>query len=416
MAKRKILSLDGGGSWALIQAKVLKNIYGNITGHELLRKFDLAIANSGGSLVLTALCANKSLEEIIEIFTVAEKRNKAFVRDPKQPAMLKVVAIFSKAIKGMLPKYSADKKLEGLKELIGPAFADKKMREIPAMVGKPSLDIIIVSYDYTRNRAKFFRSNPNSHADFSAFEDVLLIEAAHASSNAPIRYFYNPAMVDVNFKHQQNLGPKELFWDGAVSGFNNPVLAGTLEYIVNNPAIDRSDIAILSIGTAFTYLPTLTKNAEIDAQKYDSLFQHPTRKEYFDDVEQLSTSILQDPPDSATYIAQVMLEPDRNKNITATNIVRMNPCISPVLNGMYYDYPEHYRTSAESRRQFDTLLEMDMDATENEQVTLINDFTEQYLLDRVSNQLIRGTHSSGDIIGHKLYSHAKQRWRDISGH
>ena len=52
----KILSLDGGGSWALVQARVLIDIYGDISGHELLRQFDMAIANSGGSLVLACLC------------------------------------------------------------------------------------------------------------------------------------------------------------------------------------------------------------------------------------------------------------------------------------------------------------------------------------------------------------------------
>ncbi len=33
----KILTLDGGGSWALVQARVLIDIYGDINGHELLR-------------------------------------------------------------------------------------------------------------------------------------------------------------------------------------------------------------------------------------------------------------------------------------------------------------------------------------------------------------------------------------------
>lgn len=35
----KILSLDGGGSWALIQARVLLDIYGDIRGHELCDHF-----------------------------------------------------------------------------------------------------------------------------------------------------------------------------------------------------------------------------------------------------------------------------------------------------------------------------------------------------------------------------------------
>ena len=48
----KILSLDGGGSWASIQARILQNIYGIIKCHDLLREFDRVIANSVGSLVL----------------------------------------------------------------------------------------------------------------------------------------------------------------------------------------------------------------------------------------------------------------------------------------------------------------------------------------------------------------------------
>ncbi len=43
----KILSLDGGGSWSIIQARVLLDIYGDIKGHALLRQFDLVIGNSG---------------------------------------------------------------------------------------------------------------------------------------------------------------------------------------------------------------------------------------------------------------------------------------------------------------------------------------------------------------------------------
>jgi hypothetical protein len=47
----KILSLDGGGSWALIQARVLGKLYGdNTSGLDILKDFDLVIGNSGGTL------------------------------------------------------------------------------------------------------------------------------------------------------------------------------------------------------------------------------------------------------------------------------------------------------------------------------------------------------------------------------
>ena len=49
----RVLSLDGGGSWALIEVRTLITLFGeNATGHQVLRNFDLVAANSGGSLVL----------------------------------------------------------------------------------------------------------------------------------------------------------------------------------------------------------------------------------------------------------------------------------------------------------------------------------------------------------------------------
>jgi hypothetical protein len=46
----RILSLDGGGAWALIQVRTLMTLYGESTsGHEALRNFDLAAGNSGAA-------------------------------------------------------------------------------------------------------------------------------------------------------------------------------------------------------------------------------------------------------------------------------------------------------------------------------------------------------------------------------
>jgi patatin-like phospholipase/acyl hydrolase len=74
----KILSLDGGGSWSLIQARVLQDLYGDIRGHELLRQFDMVIANSGGALVLACLCNDMEINEIISVFEDKEKRKQVF--------------------------------------------------------------------------------------------------------------------------------------------------------------------------------------------------------------------------------------------------------------------------------------------------------------------------------------------------
>src|SRR5436305_6343206 len=111
----KILSLDGGGSWALIQARVLKDIYGDIGGHEMLRSFDLAIANSGGSLVLACLCNDMKLSEIINVFQDETLRKKVFSQLTffEKLKAQDILALFRSKI-GIGPKYSTTRKLEGL--------------------------------------------------------------------------------------------------------------------------------------------------------------------------------------------------------------------------------------------------------------------------------------------------------------
>ena len=45
----RVLSLDGGGAWALIEVRALMALYGEgATGHQVLKNFDLVDANSGG--------------------------------------------------------------------------------------------------------------------------------------------------------------------------------------------------------------------------------------------------------------------------------------------------------------------------------------------------------------------------------
>src|SRR5437762_10723620 len=106
----KILSLDGGGSWALVQARVLLDLYGDINGHELLREFDMVIANSGGSLVLACLSNDMALGEIENVFLVETNRRQVFSSLPFWKRLTSVI--------GLGPKYSAEKKLEGINAVL----------------------------------------------------------------------------------------------------------------------------------------------------------------------------------------------------------------------------------------------------------------------------------------------------------
>src|SRR6516164_4832876 len=134
MADFRILSLDGGGSWALIQVMALIRLYSasgdgtDITGHEVLKKFDLVAANSGGTLTLGGLIMNWPLSRTLAMFHDQQMFARIFVRasfleDP--------VAHLTEDLAGVGPKYSASGKFAGLRAILG-ADGDRPVTAVPA--------------------------------------------------------------------------------------------------------------------------------------------------------------------------------------------------------------------------------------------------------------------------------------------
>jgi len=84
----RILTLDGGGAWAIIEVRTLIDFYGaDTTGHEVLGKFDLVAANSGGSLVLAGLIENMTLGQILSLFETEANRRMIFSPTRSSSAM-----------------------------------------------------------------------------------------------------------------------------------------------------------------------------------------------------------------------------------------------------------------------------------------------------------------------------------------
>ncbi len=431
--------MDGGGSWALIQARVLKDIYGDIRGHELLQKFDLAIANSGGSLVLACLCNDMKLSEIINVFEDESLRKKVFsALTFFEKLKAQDILAFLRSKIGIGPKYSTERKLQGLIKVltdydhlyregkITKPIVQMTMNELPALINKEKLQLVIVGFDYFRQRVSFFRSNMVSETDkfTSKYFAVPLAHAIHASSNAPLNYFDAPAAIQPLIKKPkpgfQNpvYNTTTWFWDGAVSGFNNPVLAGLVEAVTNGAA--PKDCCILSLGTGtgskVIIADKSNSNDPDDKTLYDANKNNPLSKadvsfSFKSDLTKMATSILDDPPDSATFIAYSMIDPSLNNK---ANIVRINPCYSPVLDAKtnMFVVPDVYKSDADPVQKLLTLLEMDMDAVENNQVDLIKDLCDKFITDSaicLPNQLIRGD-ASTSYLGDATYAAAKTRW------
>ncbi|HVW12607.1 MAG TPA: patatin-like phospholipase family protein [Mucilaginibacter sp.] len=430
----KILSLDGGGSWAMIQARVLKDIYGDIAGHDLLKKFDLAIANSGGSLVLACLCCNIKLSDIVAIFENQAEREQVFSALTAAEKIENGIAAL-RFILEMGPKYSTERKYSGLVDVLSKKQAPKPaagaqpivemfLDQIPAAIGKSDLQLIIIGYDYFRRRANFFRSKLDSRTNQfggTPFR-VSLASAIHCSSNAPVNYFDVPATIIMS-STAGNDDRSNWFWDGAISGFNNPVLAGVTEALTNG--VDPKDMRVLALGTAtgdktiITDYGTSTNNdikaiynanldnTDLTVTDHSFSFAH--------DIKELATSILGDPPDTDTFIAYSLMHPTLPAE---GNLVRINPCMAAVLDPASKRFvpPAVYNADDAGRADFVKLLQLDMDAVQQDEVGLITSLCDKFIVEDgpcVQNQLIRGTADTRHL-GYTTYADAKKRWININ--
>lgn len=231
----RILSLDGGGPWALLQVMALQNLYGgkdsDPSGFDVLKQFDLVATTSGGSIVLAELLMNKRLSEILDLFLRQERRLPIFAPANWRP---------------FGAKYSTRRKFKALKfELAEPgerslAELYERIREYASIAP----DLLIAAFDCERKRPEFFRSSGTSRSA-SAKKPAgraTLLDVVHASTTGPPHFFDTPATIGDG-----------RFWDAATAGLYNPVLAAVAEARANGH--EAKNIRVLSIGTGTVQLP-----------------------------------------------------------------------------------------------------------------------------------------------------------------
>jgi uncharacterized protein len=395
----RILSLDGGGAWALIEVRALIALYGaTATGHDVLADFDLVAANSGGSLVLGGLVEGLTLTDLLGYFEDEAKRKSIF--SPTSSFGDQTL----RTLTGLGPKYSAENKLPAIERLL-PNSGGKTLAAAVSNVrrtGFPdNVHLLIISFDYDRNRACFFRSARASGPQLGAGEpaSVTLAEAIHASTNAPVNYFDAPAMFP---------GGEGRYWDGGLTGCNNPVLAAVTEAVVMGQ--DMKDIVALSLGTATVALPWPAPGDPANSPYVRTIDQPGL----VPDLRKLATAILDDPPDIATFLAHVMTGGGAGVPAPAVSrIVRMNPLIGPMGRPGAWRAPGP-ASAPMSAAQFVYLVKLDMDAVEPAQVAAIAAFAELWIDGNVTNQPLR---MNGDTLapelGYGTFQDAAAAWRRL---
>ncbi len=405
MSYYNILSLDGGGTWAIIQAIALGKLYGAETpGREILKNFRLVVSNSGGSIVAMALWANMSPQQIVRLFREEKLRKKVFKKRGFHKRLLRLIKIG--------PKYITEKKKDGLKDILvefgqDESLIDNEIHDIQRHFGRAdgeATDLLIVAFDYDRSRAKFFRTNEHSGAgSISTPKNITLIDAVHASTNAPVNYFDAPAHI---YYGDQLVRA----WDGAIAGYNNPILAGITEALANG--VKRRDIRVLSLGTGARFLPF--EGAGTPDSDYDWVYEKPQKQRLRTDLVKLARCIVENPPDVATYVALLMISdetPVKGKhNIHFDNlpIVRLNPMIQPVLNESTkkFEIPGGV-TDGNSIDYFRNLLDLDLDAIRVSEIESIEWIAERWLENEAYNQpLVYNSTTLECELGHRWFKTA----------
>jgi len=393
----RVLSLDGGGAWALIQVRTLMEIYGrDATGHQVLANFDLAAANSGGSLVLAGLVENLSLADVLQYFMDESKRRSIF----SSTTSFGDAALHTTL--GIGPKYSASAKLPAIERLL-PKTGDSPLAGSMSTVVGPGgspVHLMIVGFDYDRNRAVFFRSAPAGRPGWGDGQpaDVSLAGAVHASTNAPVNYFDAPAALP---------GAADRFWDGGITGCNNPTGAAVIEALVLGHS--AQELRVLSLGTGTVSLPLAATGAPGSPLE----MPRPTPS-LVTDLKKLATAILDDPPDAATFVAHAVTGGNTGlRPPVESRVVRMSPLVSPSPIPAGSWAPPTGWTVA----QFQYLCTIDMDAVVQTDVAYIDDYCTCWLGDRAPNQPIRANGATFDPwspeIGYAKFSDALAAWRSF---
>lgn len=397
----KILSLDGGGPWSLIQARALGAVFGaDALGLDLLSHFDLVACNSGGSVVVAGLLAGMTPRQIEDdCFANQARLHQIFDRSRSPLGHIDQIAVDLFGIG--IYQYSTAGKLATLRNILG-QVGDLPVPQLHGLFagrsGAPKF--VFTAFGYDRLREVHFRSDlasPAARQD--AMAPVTLAEAVNASSSAPILYFDAPATIGVG-------AGRERFWDGAIGGYNNPVLLAVTEALAYGTP--PSDIQVLSIGTGTVLQPLASQfpNAQPDLTKPCPDYG------LTNDIKRIASSILDDPPDAASLIAYIAMRqvlPPRVGGAVqpqgSANFVRMNPVIRPIWSGEDWLYPTSF-----SGNDWRAIRDLELVAIKPEQIAMIQKLAQVWMNsdpNDIQNQPVRMSYPFFTCeLGHSSFAEA----------
>jgi uncharacterized protein len=380
----KILALDGGANWSLLQCMALDALYPGMRGRQILQQFDIVAANSGGSLVLADLLKDMTPSETLATFEDPNSPTSLFVKLPLLQRL--------PSLAGLGPTYSTAKKRERIQASLA-STGDCAMRDLGGLFPDPAKapKILIVGFDYDRLRGVFFRSFDTKAGQ--AASTVSLTDAVNASSTAPVAFFDKPAIAGV-----------QRYWDGAIGGYNNPVLAALVEVLIEGAA--ASEIMALSLGTGVTCYAPLDHSVKAGPAEF---FVRRRQASLLEDIRKLAASVLDEPPDAAGRAAYIVMGNPlqlvaRQKFAT---LVRLNPSIQPVLDldGRTWTAPPGLTGD-----ELVALMKLPAALVTDKAVAMVKGLGRKWISGLVPNEPIRRGDNLECVVGDATFQSGREHW------
>jgi patatin-like phospholipase/acyl hydrolase len=225
MAKRFILSIDGGGIRGIIPAAILVDLAARLNGLPLYKAFDMIAGTSTGGIIAAGLTcphpdgshkAACTPADLLELY--ADEGDEIFKQNP----VLGLINPFG--IND--PRYKPDALEDRLQKKLGMATLDNGLSKV-----------LITAYDIKQRQALFMANTDKENSNFRYWE------AARATSAAPT--YFPPALIERIGEKNKDKRFVPLI-DGGVFA-NDPILAAYVEARKQNWGND--ELVFLSLGT-----------------------------------------------------------------------------------------------------------------------------------------------------------------------
>jgi patatin-like phospholipase/acyl hydrolase len=239
MAKRFILSIDGGGIRGIIPAAILVDLAARLDGLPLHKAFDMIAGTSTGGIIAAGLTcphpdgstkAACTPAELLALYV--DHGGKIFEKNP----ILGLINPFGLND----PRYQADALESRLKAQLG----------LAATLDKGLTKVLIPAYDIKQRQALFMANTDKENSNFRFWE------AARATSAAPT--YFPPALIERIGEKNKDKRFVPLI-DGGVFA-NDPILAAYVE--ARKQKWSNDELVFLSLGTGQQNRPVAYQEAK----------------------------------------------------------------------------------------------------------------------------------------------------------